>query len=668
MQEAGAAARAAEEAAAIEAAEAAAAAAAEAALNLIVVKEEPIIPRAYTSISGPATEEEVKALAGSVSAGTQPTSRPRLSLRLQKRRRHCGTSLGALTDRDTPALTCDLRPSKNVQYETRRRTLEISTQAGSPSSGGHSESASQTSLHPHRDAFLQCDLEREPAVEDEATVRASGAWAAWGLEGLLEREREIRVGRVLRGEGLRTTQLVESLPAPPPRNSQLQLLLEELGAEVARLEGEPPPPNLRSAVTSSLPTSGGVSAEETGGGGGGGSVNPAESGQASSKVVQQQQQQPPAGGGWGRGGGGKKGKAPVSVAESVLVFLRKILPVAELALSQNETLNVYELGLGLGSQEPQGEAAAAAVAATAAAGAAEGVKKPTASDAFTGALPAAAHTTTTTQQQLSKVKETLKEERQLSDLELTVNKRITSVSWHPTISHWLCMSASPYIPAERRLASALTLHWSCCVLFTLGDFAAQVALEVPGEACLVSWCAHNPSIIAVAMASGQIALYDCTEASAWLKSKRKPALIPYTNTSSPTSNANGAGGSKQQRDATLIPTVSLAGLANPPPPALVRGITGESPPLTSLSSPGLKNSTHKPFRVVSTHTLLCTLCVVAAVAAVDCFFLPPNPAHTYTTTHAIYWTPPPSRAAPANGFSRGPQPQQTHHRSPVAPA
>ena len=68
----------------------------------------------------------------------------------------------------------------------------------------------------------------------------------------------------------------------------------------------------------------------------------------------------------------------------------------------------------------------------------------------------------------------VREERQFLDLELTAQKALVAVEWHPTSPAWFAVSAVPTLTFEARVAESATPRAAHVLLFTLAEFSNQV--------------------------------------------------------------------------------------------------------------------------------------------------------------------------------------------------
>lgn len=178
-------------------------------------------------------------------------------------------------------------------------------------------------------------------------------------------------------------------------------------------------------------------------------------------------------------GSSKKGKE-LAPADRLVEFLKRTLPLCEHSLSQNETLNIYRNDLALMADD---DAIGAGGAGAGGGG--------------------------------------LREERQFTDLELSQNKTLPAVEWHPTQPSWLAVAAVPRLSFEERVCES-GMPRNCHVLvYTLGEFVAQLALECPSDITAMSWNPSDPPMLVCGTLSGQVATYDIGEAQASMRQKNK---------------------------------------------------------------------------------------------------------------------------------------------------
>jgi hypothetical protein len=203
----------------------------EKALDSIIVTEQPLTTRMYTSATSSATEFEI-------SASDASPSRAPLCVRLARRRRAYGAPL-VLAERDSATLIADFRPRRDTNHETRRRTFDAGVQIGASSSHMlRVEAAAQTTYNPRRDAASTADLDVTPPVADWQVSRVAGAGAAWSNEIAYSSARAAAVKAALAGESLRAP-LIE--PIVPEYAGDLRSMIDEIVLLSAQLEGEPPP-------------------------------------------------------------------------------------------------------------------------------------------------------------------------------------------------------------------------------------------------------------------------------------------------------------------------------------------------------------------------------------------------------------------------------------------
>ena len=169
--------------------------------------------------------------------------------------------------------------------------------------------------------------------------------------------------------------------------------------------------------------------------------------------------------------GGRKGGKD-SALSRLVEFTQRVLPLCEHSLSQNETLNIYHNELGGDGGGGGG------------------------GDEDSGKM--------------------LREERQFMDLDLSQGKGLPAAEWHPVNGTWLCVAAVPRLTVEQRVAESSMPRVSHVLFYTLGEFVAQIVLELPADVTCMSWNAKNTNLLAVGCLSGQVCVFDLTAANATL--------------------------------------------------------------------------------------------------------------------------------------------------------
>ena len=171
----------------------------------------------------------------------------------------------------------------------------------------------------------------------------------------------------------------------------------------------------------------------------------------------------------------------------LLAFLSAALPTAEVALSQNETLDIYsstESFLGPPRDDDEDDGAESSHNSSSGGGASG-----TSGDSALG----------------------FREERQLMDLVLTNNKSLSVVEWHPRASTWLAASALANLTLEQRLSESDVPKPGHLLMLTTTEFSAPLVLDTPSEIVAMHWNPNVPQLIAVGLASGQVALFELTD-------------------------------------------------------------------------------------------------------------------------------------------------------------
>ena len=189
---------------------------------------------------------------------------------------------------------------------------------------------------------------------------------------------------------------------------------------------------------------------------------------------------------------GKHRKNKDSMLNRLVEFTQRVLPICEYSLSQNETLDIYSNDLG-SSSSGKGD-------------------------------DDAEH-------------KNIREERQFMDLELSQNKLIPSVEWHPTTGQSLLTAAAPNLTFLDRVSERRMPRTSHVLLYTLGEFVSQIVLELPADATCMSWNPGNANLVAIGCITGQVCFFDMTAALAQISgassnTKSRPGLLPDEGSSS----------------------------------------------------------------------------------------------------------------------------------------
>lgn len=162
-------------------------------------------------------------------------------------------------------------------------------------------------------------------------------------------------------------------------------------------------------------------------------------------------------------------------------FLSKVLPVCEHALQQNETLNIFQNELLLLDEEDsmlvgaQGENAVKTLV-------------------------------------------------NFMDLVYSNNKNLVWLDWHPTNRSWIATSVVSDLVFDSRVENSGRATVSYIVVYSFAEFSAQIVLEAPLDVFCFKWNPWASHLIAAGCSSGQVLLYDLTDAMAAIhKAKVKPA-------------------------------------------------------------------------------------------------------------------------------------------------
>ena len=420
----------------------------ELAIERIVVTEQPLFARAYSSASALESEEAVRA----APEVTRP-SRALLNVRVQRRRYTFGARV-TFHDRNTDALLCDLRPRREPLYDHRIKSATTGVQVGASAFSGKADGAAQTTFGAPTNYGVQCAMDldfdavaagRAPALRmdrldsavGDAEVVAARLAAEAAREHAAEKAAAAAGGAPSAATAAATAAAAEAFAAHGETggdddgeaymsNADLQTALAEGVALAAFLE------------------SGGADPSHRGGGLGGGAA-------------------------------ARKSRDKDSALSKLVEFAQRVLPRLEHSLSQNETLNIYLADLGSGGEGGAGGA-----------GGEGGEGKG------------------------------LKEERQFMDLELSQNKGLPAVEWHPKNGSWLAVAAAPRLTLEQRVFESGMPRVSHVLLYTLGEFVSQIVLEVPSDVTVMAWNKANANLLVCGCVSGQVCLFDMTAANAQL--------------------------------------------------------------------------------------------------------------------------------------------------------
>lgn len=182
---------------------------------------------------------------------------------------------------------------------------------------------------------------------------------------------------------------------------------------------------------------------------------------------------------FGGGKGGKDRSGGGTHADKLMDFMKRSLTMCEYALSQNETLNIYRNEL---TQMADDDSVTI--------GSGENIA-------------------------------ILKEERQFTDLELTANKAMPTIIWHPTQPTWLAVAAAPRETFEKRIITSAVPRICHILIYTLSEFVAQMVLECPAEVSVMAWNPVNTSLIAVGCTTGQVCVFDISEAQEAMAARKR---------------------------------------------------------------------------------------------------------------------------------------------------
>jgi hypothetical protein len=428
----------------------------ELAIERIVVTEQPLFARPYASASALESEEAVRA------APEEPrASRALLSVRVQRRRYTFGARV-TFHDRNSDALLCDLRPRREPLYDHRIKVATLGVQAGASALSGKADGAAQTSFGAPANYGVQCAMDHDfdaVAAGRAPALRMDRLDSAVGDAGAVAARQAAEAAREQAAERAAAAGAAAPSAATAAATAAAAEAFAAHGDTGGDDDGEAYMSNadLQTALAEGVALaafleSGGAEPSHRGGGLGGG-------------------------GGGGGGAAARKMRDKDSALGKLVEFAQRVLPQLEHSLSQNETLNIYMADLGSGGAGGDGGQGGDADGA--------GGKG-------------------------------LREERQFMDLELSQNKGLPAVEWHPKNGSWLAVAAAPRLSLEQRAAGSSMPRTSHVLLYTLGEFVSQIVLEVPSDVTSLAWNKSNANLLVCGCVSGQVCLFDMTAANAQL--------------------------------------------------------------------------------------------------------------------------------------------------------
>jgi hypothetical protein len=369
-----------------------------------------------------------------------------------QRRRYTFGARVTFHDRNTEALLCDLRPRRDPLYDHRIKSATLGVQAGASAFSGKADGAAQTTFGAPTHYGVQCAMDHD--FEPAAAGRAPA----------------LRMDRLDSAMG--DAEVVAAKMAADAAR--------EHAAEHAAAGGAP---SLATAVATAAAAEAFAAHGEDGGDDDGEAhmsnadlqTALAESVALAAFLESGGAEPSHRGGGLGGGGAARKARDKDSPLNKLVEFAQRVLPQLEHSLSQNETLNIYLTDLGSGGEGGAGGAGG---------------------DGSEG--------------------KGLREERQFMDLELSQNKGLPAVEWHPKNGSWLAVAAAPRLTLEQRAAEAGMPRVSHVLLYTLGEFVSQIVLEVPSDVTVLAWNKSNANLLVAGCVSGQVCLFDMTAANAQL--------------------------------------------------------------------------------------------------------------------------------------------------------
>lgn len=166
-------------------------------------------------------------------------------------------------------------------------------------------------------------------------------------------------------------------------------------------------------------------------------------------------------------------------ADDILAFLSRTAPLAEEALLQNETVNVF-------------------------------------SDAF-------AHVQREEEASLgAKGENDLKELRTFTDLRFSKNNVLSAIDWLPQSRTTLAVSVIRDLGFDARVAVAGQVERAYILLWSFEDLIhPQLKLRAPKEVMCFRFCETRPAVVAAGLLNGQVALWDTTASMELLRQRRQ---------------------------------------------------------------------------------------------------------------------------------------------------
>eukprot|EP01138_Halocafeteria_seosinensis_P014315 gb/GECG01014615.1/.p1 GENE.gb/GECG01014615.1/~~gb/GECG01014615.1/.p1 ORF type:complete len:1058 (+),score=218.00 gb/GECG01014615.1/:1-3174(+) len=208
----------------------------------------------------------------------------------------------------------------------------------------------------------------------------------------------------------------------------------------------------------------------------------------------------------------KEAQKKAEESRKIRDFLDVVLPQVEYALSQNETLNIYEDELN------QLEDDDAALIST-------------------------------------QGENSLREVRTFMDLQLSNGKALRAIDWHPRIPKWVATAAAPQMKFEEWLKGSGKVTFSHVIVFTLTEFSSQIVLQSPSPITCFRWNPTTPTLIAAGAECGQVMMFDISPATDKLAKKQKR---PSSTGESETKSSSEGSSSNSNRAVVVKPTAMSA--------------------------------------------------------------------------------------------------------------
>ncbi|KAK6180530.1 hypothetical protein SNE40_012670 [Patella caerulea] len=128
----------------------------------------------------------------------------------------------------------------------------------------------------------------------------------------------------------------------------------------------------------------------------------------------------------------------------------------------------------------------------------------------------------------------LKEYQSFTDLQFSKEKRITCIQWHPSIKGVVAVAVAQRLSFDERIdnASKIIMNPSLILIWSFADpIHPQLLLEAPDDIYSFQWCPSDPNIIVAGCYNGQVVLWDISTVADRLKQRgqnktKKTMVLP----------------------------------------------------------------------------------------------------------------------------------------------